>query len=117
YRISGLRLSSSLNYTGALQDKRFPAEARIAPSATLDMGASYDVIAGKGAEPALSLSITINNVFNDKPDLIRTTGPTDTPYDSTKFFADRTFHCCWHPEVLVMSLLLASMLAATIVPT
>src|SRR5690554_4765500 len=85
YRISGLRLSSSLNYTGALHDQRFAAEARIAPSATLDMGASYDVIAGEGAEPALSLSITINNVFNDKPDLIRTTGPTDTPYDSTNF--------------------------------
>src|SRR5690606_30602975 len=79
HRIGGLRLSSSLNYTGALQHKRCPAEARIAASATLDMGASYDVIAGKGAEPALSLSITINNVFNDKPDLIRTAAPTDTP--------------------------------------
>lgn len=85
YRINGFKLSSSLNYTGALQDQRFAAEARIAPSATLDMGASYDVIAGEGAEPALSFSITINNIFNDKPDLIRTTGPTDTPYDSTNF--------------------------------
>jgi len=85
YRINGFRLSSSLNYTGALRDQRFAAEARIAPSATLDMGASYDLIAGKGVEPALSLSITINNVFNDKPDIIRTTGPTDTPYDSTNY--------------------------------
>lgn len=85
YRINGIKLSSSLNYTGALQDQRFAAKARIAPSATLDMGASYDVIAGEGGKPGLSLSITINNVFNDKPDIIRTTGPTDTPYDSTNF--------------------------------
>jgi len=85
YRINGFKLSSSLNYTGALRDQRFAAEARIAPSATFDMGASYDLIAGKGAEPALSLSITINNIFNDKPDIIRTTGPTDTPYDSTNY--------------------------------
>ncbi len=85
YRIEAFRLSSSLNYTGALQDRRFATEARIAPSATLDLGASFDVVDGKGAEPALSLSITINNVFNDKPDIIRTTGPTDTPFDSTNY--------------------------------
>lgn len=85
YQSSALKLSSSVNLTGALSDRRFAVTSRIAPSATLDIGASYDVIAGIGRDPGLSISVTINNLLNDKPEVIRTTGPTDTPYDSTNF--------------------------------
>ena len=77
--------SSSLNYTGALADRRFATAARIAPSATLDFGMRYTLLVGTGEEPGLAISLVVNNVFNDNPQIIRTTGPSDTPYDSTNF--------------------------------
>lgn len=85
YRADGLMLTTALNFTGALKDQRFAIERRIKPSATVDVGVSYDIIAGSGRDAGLSVSVTINNLFNDKPELIQTTGPTDTPYDSTNF--------------------------------
>lgn len=85
YENAGFRLTSAINYTGALADRRFATASRLAPSATVDLGASYDVIGGEGRDPGLSISLTVNNLFNDRPEVIRTTGPTDTPYDSTNF--------------------------------
>jgi iron complex outermembrane receptor protein len=85
YRTDRLMLTSALNFTGALKDQRFAIERRIDPSATVDVGASYDIIAGSGRDAGLSVSLTINNLFNQKPEVIQTTGPTDTPYDSTNF--------------------------------
>lgn len=85
YRDGGLRLSSALNFTGALKDARFATPIKISKSATLDVSGSYDLIAGEGRDPGLSLSFTINNLLDDKPQIIGTTGPTDTPYDSTNF--------------------------------
>ena len=85
YENNGFRLTSAINYTGALSDRRFAVASRLAPSVTVDMGASYDVLAEQGRDPGLSISVTVNNLFNDTPEAIRTTGPTDTPYDSTNF--------------------------------
>lgn len=85
YQTGSLNLSSAINFTGALEDRRFATLDKIGSSATVDLGASYDIIAGKGRDAGLSVSITINNILNDKPKNIRTTGPTDTPYDSTNF--------------------------------
>lgn len=73
-------------YTGALDDRRFASAARIAPQATADIALRYTAIAGSSRDEAgLALSLVINNAFNRKPQVIRTTGPTDTPYDSTNF--------------------------------
>jgi outer membrane receptor protein involved in Fe transport len=85
FQSGGFQLSSSLNYTGALADRRFATASRIAPSATLDLALRYDLIAGRGQGPGLAVSLVVNNLFDDKPEVIRTTGPTDTPYDSTNF--------------------------------
>lgn len=85
YQAARFRISSSLNYTGALADRRFSTASRIAPSATVDLGLRYDIIPGRGGEPGLAVSLQVNNAFNRKPDVIRTTGPTDTPYDSTNY--------------------------------
>jgi iron complex outermembrane receptor protein len=85
YSAGGLRLTSALNYTGALKDERFAVMRKLAPSSTVDLGASYDIIAGEGRDPGLSVSVTINNLFDDRPEIIRSTGPTSTPYDSTNF--------------------------------
>lgn len=81
-RLSG---SAYLNYIGALADRRFASPARIAPEATLDLALRYTVLPGADEEPGLALSLVVNNVLNRKPQVIRTTGPTDTPYDSTNY--------------------------------
>jgi len=85
YQSGDLRLASTLNFVGALTDARFATASKISKSANFDLGASYDLIRGEGKDAGLSLSVTINNVLNDKPEVIRTTGPTDTPYDSTNY--------------------------------
>lgn len=83
--IGGLKANAAINYTGALADLRFATESRIAPQATFDLGLSYDVIAGEGREPGLTVSLTVQNMFDREPEVIRITGPNDTPYDSTNF--------------------------------
>lgn len=85
YQSGGFKLSSALNYTGKLRDERFAVADSLKPSFTFDAGASYDIISGEGRDPGLSVLITINNLFNDKLQIIRTAGPTDTPYDSTNY--------------------------------
>jgi outer membrane receptor protein involved in Fe transport len=85
FESGALRLTSTLNYTGALVDRRFATESRIPGSATVDLGVSYDLIRGTGRDPGLSLSVTVQNLFDNRPETIGVTGPTDTPYDSTNY--------------------------------
>lgn len=85
YEAQRFRIAAYANYTGKLVDRRLAAHTTIAASTTFDLSASYDLIAGAGPEPALSIALTANNLFNDKPPLIAQTGPTDTPYDSTNY--------------------------------
>jgi outer membrane receptor protein involved in Fe transport len=73
------------NYIGKLTDARFATPAALEASVNFDFSASYDLIAGAGEDPGLSVSLTVNNMFNDRPPLIAQTGPTDTPYDSTNY--------------------------------
>lgn len=85
YASSRFQIGSSLNFIGALEDNRFAAPKRIAPSATLDLSAQY-VLLGEGPDGArLALAIAVTNLFNDRPQIIQVTGPTDTPYDSTNY--------------------------------
>lgn len=85
WQSGALQASTAINYTGALADRRFATPTRVAPSATLDLGLRYTLIPGRGKDPGLAVSLIANNVLDDKPEVIRTTGPTDTPYDSTNY--------------------------------
>ncbi|WP_390550828.1 TonB-dependent receptor plug domain-containing protein [Qipengyuania sp. MTN3-11] len=85
YETGAFKANAALNYTGALRDRRFAEESRIAPSATLDLGFSYEIIEGADRDPGLEVSLTIQNVFDDEPEVIAITGPNDTPYDSTNY--------------------------------
>lgn len=85
FRTRRFEISVYGNYTGALTDPRFTPKPRIGPRATFDVATSWDAVPGPEGKPGLRLSLVINNVFNMKPPAIRTTGPTDTPYDSTNY--------------------------------
>lgn len=80
-----VQVSVGFNYTGALEDRRFATTNRLAPSATVDLSAQYALVPGDNDRPRLALSLSVSNLFNDKPELIGVTGPTDTPYDSTNY--------------------------------
>ena len=68
-----------------MRERRFAEESRIAPSATLDLGFSYEIIEGAGRDPGLEVLLTVQNVFDNEPEVIAITGPNDTPYDSTNY--------------------------------
>jgi outer membrane receptor protein involved in Fe transport len=85
FESGALRVTSTVNYIGALVDRRFATQSRIPASATVDLGVSYDAIRSSGRDPGLSLSLTVQNLFDNRPEIIGITGPTDTPYDSTNY--------------------------------
>jgi outer membrane receptor protein involved in Fe transport len=87
YEAGPLRGNIAVNYIGALDDPRFATAARLSPSATVDLGITYDIVEGQGRDPGLSVSLTVQNLFDFEPARIRGLGPTDTPFDSTNYSA------------------------------
>lgn len=87
YEDGPFRGNVAVNYIGALEDPRFADSPRISPSATVDLGITYDVIEGEGRDPGLSVSLIVQNLFDFEPERIRGLGPTDTPFDTTNFSA------------------------------
>lgn len=85
YDAGPFRGNIAVNYLGSLRDPRFADAERISPSATVDLGVTYDVIRGQEREAGLAVSLTVQNLFNFEPERIGGLGPTDTPFDSTNF--------------------------------
>lgn len=75
------------NYQSALIDRRPNDTQRLAPWATLDLGLRYTAIRRDGRDPGLEFSITVQNLFDKEPEVLRLVGPTSTPFDSTNFSA------------------------------
>jgi iron complex outermembrane receptor protein len=77
YEDERFTLSSFLGYSGGVTDRRRPVPAKLAPFATIDVTAGIQL--GDIAE----LSLAALNIFNKKPEVIRTTSPAEAPYDTT----------------------------------
>lgn len=78
-----LTLDTGLNYTGGVDDPRFEPTAAVEGMTTLDFTARYR--AEEGWAQGLDIVLSVQNLFNAKPDQIRTTLFYDTPYDSTNY--------------------------------
>lgn len=85
YRSRRSGVSLYANYIGALTDTRYTPSPRIGPRVTIDLATKWDLIPGPSGKPGLRLSLVVNNLFNVRPPETRTTGPTDTPYESTNY--------------------------------
>ncbi|MCW2387177.1 outer membrane receptor protein involved in Fe transport [Sphingobium sp. B11D3B] len=83
----GVTLSTYANYTGSVTDDRFKPTARVGSIFTVDLAARIGIGRDRSGAPALTIAAVTNNLFNAKPDIIRVTGATDTPYDSTNYSA------------------------------
>lgn len=84
-------VSMFANYTGSVTDNRFLPSSSVDSILTFDLTARVDIGNSSSRSPALTLTIVANNMFNAKPDIIRVTGSTDTPYDSTNYSATGRF--------------------------
>lgn len=88
-RLGWDRLTVNLvgNYQSALVDRRPNDTQRLSPFATIDLGLRYTAIRGTGRDPALEFSLTVQNLLDEEPEVLRLVGPTSTPFDSTNFSA------------------------------
>ncbi len=80
-------VATYVNYIGSVLDARFLPSSRVSSMATMDFSARLSVGGSSAEKPFMTFALTINNLFDAKPDIIRTTGSSDTPYDSTNFSA------------------------------
>ncbi|WP_051586813.1 TonB-dependent receptor [Novosphingobium resinovorum] len=80
-----LTLSTFVNYIGSVRDQRFSPSYVVTSKTSVDLVARYQLAGQQGQSKSLELGLVINNLFNAKPSVIQTTGPSDTPYDSTNF--------------------------------
>lgn len=87
YRAGPFSANLAVNYIGALEDRRFAETQRISPSGIVDLGMTYRLLGSSVREPGLEVSLSVQNLFNDEPNIIAQTGPTDTPFDATNYSA------------------------------
>lgn len=87
------QLSGSLfaNYIGSVTDSRSYAPTRVGSMMTIDLSARYLLIGQSRDRSNLEISATVQNLFNDKPDVIATTFAYATPFDSTNYSAAGRF--------------------------
>lgn len=79
-----LTLAANANYIGMVRDTRSSPAPRIGSMTTLDLTTRYRVAPGTPLG-GLEFSLSVQNLFNAKPDPITTAIPYDTPYDSTNY--------------------------------
>jgi len=78
-------LTAAANYTGGVRDVRFDPAVPIDGMTTFDLTARYRIERAALLLNGLDLTISVQNVFNEKPDPIAVSIPYDTPYDSTNY--------------------------------
>ncbi len=78
-------LSAFGNYIGNVTDARFVPASTVHSVTTFDAAARVNIGGASPEKPVAIIALVINNLFNAKPDVIRTNGSSDTPYDSTNY--------------------------------
>lgn len=74
-------ISTFVSHNGGVQDNRLLPQRRVR-SVT-----SFDVTSGFQLSDDIELSLTAQNIFNLKPDMIFTSSAFDTPFDTTNYSA------------------------------
>ncbi|ATI80837.1 TonB-dependent receptor [Sphingobium yanoikuyae] len=83
----GLGLSFFANYVGKLWDVRRTPSTRIGATTTFDGNLRFASPEASGPLRGIDVIFAIQNMFNKKPPLIRTTQVWEAPYDSTNYSA------------------------------
>ena len=81
----GNSLTTFVNRIGSVTDDRGATRTHVASMTTLDLAGRLDLARVTNSLSGFELLLSIQNVFNDKPDIIRTSASYLTPYDSTNY--------------------------------
>lgn len=76
-----------INYIGGVTDNRSAARPGVSSMTTVDLSARHLAMGESRDGPSLEISATVQNLFNDKPDMIAKTFVYATPFDSTNYSA------------------------------
>lgn len=82
-----LTLAAQLSYIGGVKDRRAALAAAVGSMTMLDLTARYNIETGPRLFRGVELALSVQNLLNDKPDVIATTNAYFTPYDSTNYSA------------------------------
>lgn len=78
-------LAAYVNYVGGVRDERAILATRISGMTTLDLTAVYKVDEGAGVLRDMEILVSLQNISDVKPDVIRTSASYFPPYDSTNY--------------------------------
>lgn len=84
---AGFTLSLFGNFIGGVTDDRRDPKQKVDGMTTFDLVARYRIESGPALVRGLDVTLSLLNVFNARPDRIRTTTPYAEPYDSTNYSA------------------------------
>ena len=81
----GFTATANATYTGGVSDTRRPVAVGVDPMTTFDLTLRYLNPVASGPLSGLDVSLSVQNMFNAKPDIIATTLFSDAPYDLTNY--------------------------------
>ncbi|WP_245829521.1 TonB-dependent receptor [Novosphingobium mathurense] len=85
WRKDNVTLSAFGSYIGGVTDDRFSPIEHVKSFTTLDFVGHLRSQAQSGIGQGVDLTVSIQNLFNEKPDTIQNTIPVYPPYDSTNY--------------------------------
>lgn len=83
----GLSLSAYGNYIGRVIDNRRESFTHVGALTTCDLTAVYRWVRSPGPLDGVEFTLTVQNLFNAKPDRVRTSAPFYPAFDSTNYSA------------------------------
>ncbi len=79
--------SAYVNYTGSLKDVRNDPTVHIGSMTTVDLNARYAFQSDSRLFSGIDVALSVQNILDTHPSLIKTTQMYESPYDSTNFSA------------------------------
>lgn len=79
------RLTPILNYIGGVEDRRATVTYDVASMTTFDLTARLKIDSSMPVFRGMDLSLSAQNIFNNKPSVIATTQVSQAPYDSANY--------------------------------
>lgn len=79
------KLTPVVNYIGGVKDRRATVTYDVGSMTTFDLTARLKIDSESPIFRGLDISLSAQNVFNDKPSLIATTSVSQSPYDSANY--------------------------------
>jgi len=80
-----LSLSSYVSYISGVTDQRTAEPVAIGGMTTVDLSIGYTIKDGPQVLRNVDILFSAQNILNDKPSIIATSGGYETPYDSTNY--------------------------------